>query len=93
MARIVDPEAKKLYFFGIAHLKETQMDYFHHCKHGLVNGFYLIWLGITSIIHSFLPWVFKYHSAKGVIKINNDMKRFSHLHRLFTDCVVAKEKK
>ena len=95
MAMIKDPKKEhQVAYFGIKHLKENQMDYFHHCRHGLYNGFKLLWLGTTSIIHAFVPSIFQYHAAKGVIEIFNDMKRFSHLNKLLIDSAFqTKDKK
>lgn len=75
----------KFWMLGCKHLEENQMHYLHHARHGIFNGLWLLVLAISSIIHAIFPWVLKFHAAKGVIAIFNDMKRFSHLHKLIND--------
>lgn len=70
------------WYFGITHLKEVQMPYIHHCRHALRYGIKLLWLGITSIIHGFIPTVFKFHSARGVIDIYNNISDLNHMKRI-----------
>lgn len=48
------------------HLMYGQTTYFQHLLHAGGNGFVLIWLGVTSIIHAVVPAWFAATSANGV---------------------------
>jgi hypothetical protein len=82
----------RFHFLGIEHLKENNMRYIHHCRHGLVNAGKLLILSVSSIIHSFFPMILKYHAAKGVIAIYEDMKKFAHLHKLLNNTAFNNDK-
>lgn len=73
------------WYFGIEHLRTIKMSYGHHCSHGLKYGFRLLWLGTTSIIHSFIPSLFKFHSARGVIDIYNEISDLNHMKRIINE--------
>lgn len=51
------------------HLNEAGKSYFEHFKFALVAGFILIYAGIASIIHAFIPTLFPFTSQKIVKKL------------------------
>jgi len=55
------------------------MGYWYHCWHSLYNGSRLLWLFVTSVIHAFFPWAYKFHAAHGVMRIYEELKRMPHL--------------
>lgn len=48
------------------HLELGKTNYYEHLLHAGGNGFILIWLGVTSIIHAVVPAWFAATSANGV---------------------------
>lgn len=64
------------------HLRDSDMTYWYHLRHSLGNAAELALLSLTSLVHAFLPQVWAQHSARGVIRIYNRMRRFAHLRRL-----------
>lgn len=58
------------------------MTYWYHFRHSLGNAAELALLSLTSLVHAFLPQIWGQHAARGVIRIYNRMRRFSHLRRL-----------
>jgi len=67
------------------HLENSRMTYWYHLKHSLTNSGHLLFLSLSSFIHAIFPIFFPEHAARGVIKIYNRMKRFSHLKKLQND--------
>ena len=51
------------------HLNEAGKSYFDHFKFALIAGLILIYAGITSIIHAFIPSIFPFTSQKIVKKL------------------------
>ncbi len=72
---------KKYPFWARArhHLNHSNMGYWYHCWHSLYNGSRLLWLFVTSVIHAFFPWAYKFHAAHGVMRIYEELKRMPHL--------------
>jgi Family of unknown function (DUF6356) len=56
-----------------AHLRRSQMTYLFHMGHALHGGFLLIYLGIISVIHAFIPSLFPRQTGEGVIRIFYEM--------------------
>jgi len=52
-----------------AHLKRSRMTYLAHLNHALSGGFLLIYLGVISVIHAFIPSLFPRVTSEGVIRI------------------------
>lgn len=50
------------------HLKKSQETYFNHLKWAVYAGLRLIWAGISSIVHAFVPALFPGTAAKTVIE-------------------------
>jgi hypothetical protein len=48
------------------HLNKSQMGYFAHLYHAFRLGLVLIYAGIASILHAFLPFLFPAYSANKV---------------------------
>lgn len=46
------------------HLAQANKTYFEHFKFSFYAGWMLLWAGVTSIIHAFLPNVFPFVSRK-----------------------------
>jgi hypothetical protein len=51
------------------HLKTSKVTYFEHLKWALLAGVRLIYAGVTSIIHGFIPSLFNGSAPKQVIDI------------------------
>ena len=52
-----------------SHLKRSRMTYLVHFNHALRGGFLLIYLGVVSVIHAFIPYLFPRVTSEGVIRI------------------------
>ena len=63
------------------HLDNSQMTYWYHCRHSLVNCVKLLWLAGSSFIHAFFPFVLQQHAAKGIIRIYKRMQQYAHIRR------------
>jgi hypothetical protein len=53
------------------HLKEANKSYAKHFSFAFKAGFLLIYAGVTSIIHAFIPSMFPFVSQKIVHKLIN----------------------
>jgi|TARA_B110000971_G_C20006810_1_gene499541 hypothetical protein len=51
------------------HLLKSQVTYFQHLYWAILAGFRLIWAGIASIIHGFVPTLLDGRAPKTVIDI------------------------
>ena len=51
------------------HLTKSNVTYLGHLKWALIAGLRLIWAGITSILHGFVPRVFDGVAPKTIIDI------------------------
>lgn len=51
------------------HLKTSKVTYLEHLKWAVVAGIRLIYAGVTSIIHGFVPTLFNGSAPKQVIDI------------------------
>ncbi len=60
--------------FQRSHLQIVKQKYFEHFWFAFKWGFYLIFIGIASIIHGFFPAVFPFLAPKGVLKIAKMIK-------------------
>lgn len=49
------------------HLREVQKSYAEHAAFSIDHGFYLLKMGVMSIIHGIVPSVFKFDLPKMVI--------------------------
>ena len=70
---------KNYWQLNVDHLKNSEMSYWHHWRHSFRYGILLIWLGICSILHAFIPLWFQYYSAQGVVKIYQRIRHMNHL--------------
>lgn len=61
---------------SVEHLKKSKETYFPHFIWAFLSGLSLIWAGIASIIHGFVPAIFSGTAAKTVIDL---------YHRRLTD--------
>lgn len=64
------------------HLADSEMTYWYHLCHSLINSGRLLVLAFTSFVHAFVPQVWPTHAARGVITIYNRMRQHRHLRRL-----------
>lgn len=53
------------------HLEDSKCSYIEHLKFAIYAGFLLIYAGIASVIHAFIPGLFKGTAAFIVIKLYN----------------------
>jgi len=51
------------------HLKEANKKYFGHFRFAFIAGWLLIYAGITSIIHAFIPSLYPFTSLKIIKKL------------------------
>ena len=84
---------KKYPFWARAnhHLDHSNMGYWYHLWHSFYNGSRLLVFVLTSYIHGIFPWLFKFHAAHGVIRINEELKRMPHLKKAMDE--IAEEYK
>lgn len=74
------------------HLALSKTTYFPHLIHSSMNGFYLIWLGITSIIHAVVPAWFNGTAPMAVIRIFFEQLK-DHPQPAFRELIREYEKK
>lgn len=55
------------------HLAEARKTYVSHFLYAWTRGWLLIWTGICSIIHGFLPGVFPFTAPKTVLRIAEEI--------------------
>ncbi|MCB0377466.1 MAG: hypothetical protein KDD33_03150 [Bdellovibrionales bacterium] len=55
---------------SINHLKDVHQSYWKHGSFAVRWGFYIIFLGIASIIHGFVPALFPFLTPDGIKKIS-----------------------
>jgi len=51
------------------HLTKSQVTYLQHLRWAILAGFRLIWAGVASILHGFVPTLFDGTAPKTVIDI------------------------
>ena len=51
------------------HLRLSQMGYFEHFRHAFVLGWILIFNGLSSLVHAFIPALFPGTAAKTTMRI------------------------
>jgi hypothetical protein len=59
------------------------MSYWYHLRHSFYNGTRLLWLVVTSYIHGIFPFLYKFHAAHGIMRINQELIRMRHLKRAY----------
>ena len=47
--------------------------YWVHFRRSFVNGWTLIWAGVTSIIHAVCPWWYQFYTAETVVRLWADL--------------------
>jgi hypothetical protein len=67
------------------HLHHSNMTYWYHCWHSFYNGTRLLWLVLTSYIHGIFPWLFKFHAAHGIMRINQELIQQPHLKKAYEE--------
>ena len=65
------------------HLEETGENYKSHFKFGVVHGFYLLKMGIMSIIHGIWPDIYPFTLPKMVIYLHEKI-RLKHGQEILT---------
>lgn len=61
--------------FKTKHLTETKESYWAHFKFGIIHGFYLIKMGLMSIVHSFFPDIYPFELPRMVIGLHEKIKK------------------
>ncbi|MDC6486967.1 MAG: DUF6356 family protein [Methylophilaceae bacterium] len=61
------------------HLTEANKTYWNHFIFAFKAGFLLLYAGITSIIHAFIPSLFPFVSQKIVQKLTADSQQHRNL--------------
>lgn len=56
-----------------AHLELVRESYSVHGWFAIKWGFYLIWLGIASILHGIFPFMLKFHTPQGILRLKKLM--------------------
>lgn len=75
------------------HLETSKVTYFEHLKWALLAGVRLIYAGVTSIIHGFIPTLFNGSAPKQVIDIYHNHLE-GHPNPDYKEMIVkAKERK
>lgn len=57
------------------HLAESNKTYIEHFKFAFYAGFMLLWAGLTSIIHAFIPSLFPFASRNIILKLLEQSRR------------------
>ena len=72
------------------HLDKSQENYFSHFLWALLAGLRLIWAGIASIIHGFVPGWFPGTAAKTVIDLYHQ-RLVGHPNKEYQDYINSKK--
>lgn len=72
------------------HLAKSKEDYIPHFVWALLAGFRLIWAGIASIIHGFIPGFFPGTAAKTVIDLYHK-RLVDHPNKEYQDYINTKK--
>lgn len=67
------------------HLEHVQESYGVHGLFAIKWGFYLIWLGITSILHGIFPFMLKFYTPQGILKLKKLMDERNEEERMRRD--------
>ena len=68
---------------SIYHLKvETGWSYQYHLWHSIVNSTKLIKIAFKSIVHGFLPFMWKADAPKEVIKLYHEIMKIEHIRKM-----------
>jgi hypothetical protein len=59
------------------HLAQSNTTYIEHFKFAFYAGLMLIWAGITSIIHAFIPSLFPFVSRKITVDLIEQSRRLA----------------
>jgi len=63
------------------HLTESNKTYTEHFTLAFKAGFLLLWAGLTSIIHAFLPNVFAFTSRDIVLRLADESRKHQQKQR------------
>ena len=74
---------------SIRHLEASKETYSSHLFWAVYAGFKLIFVGISSIIHGFIPSVFTGTAAKTIIDFYHD-RLVNHPNKEYTDYISKK---
>ena len=64
------------------HLNHVKESYWAHGFFAVKWGCYLIWLGLTSVLHGFFPFIFKFSAPKGILKLKKLMDERNEEERI-----------
>lgn len=64
------------------HLKDVHETYFSHAWFAIKWGFFLILIGIASLIHAIFPFLFAFTAPRGVIRIYKIIQKRGELYRI-----------
>ena len=57
------------------HLAESNKTYSQHFRFAFYAGWMLVWAGLTSIIHAFIPSLFPFVSRNIIVKLLEQSRR------------------
>ena len=61
---------------------ETGWSYQYHLWHSIVNSTKLIKIAFKSIVHGFLPFIWKADAPKEVIKLYHEIMKIEHIRKM-----------
>ena len=68
---------------SIYHLRdETGWTYRYHLWHSIINSSRLIKIAFKSVVHGFLPFLWKADAPKGVIKMYHEIMKIEHIRKM-----------
>ena len=68
---------------SIYHLKvETGWTYWYHLKHSLINSSRLIKISFKSVVHGFLPFIWKADAPRDVIRLYHEIMKIEHIRKM-----------
>jgi len=57
------------------HLDEAGKSYWPHCMFAVKNGFFLVWIGIISVLHGFCPAFRPFYTRHTVLRMSEEAQK------------------
>ena len=74
---------RKIFKESKYHLEvETGWTYWYHLKHSIHNSRRLIAISFKSIVHGFLPFMWKSDAPKDVIRLYHEIMKIEHIRKM-----------
>jgi hypothetical protein len=51
------------------HLSDTKQTYWVHGNFAITKGFFIVWVGVASILHGIIPSLLPFYTPKQIMKL------------------------